>query len=94
MKISIEEIKKLQVLSALQSTDEELNKLAEDFEQITAFVEEVCSAKIDEVLDFCDAVRVSSLREDEIVESMSIDEVLKNAPEKEKTSFLVPKVVD
>lgn len=93
MKLTIKEIKKLQVLSALNETEQDLSKLVNDFDSITAFVKQVCDADIDDT-EYNKAVEIDDLREDVIMESMSIEDVLLNAPEKEGTSFAVPKVVE
>ena len=49
MKVTIEEIKRLQTLSALSSSDEELQNLIKDFEGIAQFVDQICDANLDDI---------------------------------------------
>ncbi len=94
MKITLEEIKKLQILSALESSEEELLELVDDFESIALFVEQVRACELDEECDYGKEVSIAELREDEVRGSMDVEDVLSNAPEIEETFFVVPKVVD
>lgn len=94
MKITFEEIKRLEKLSALSSDEEKLKSLVKDFEQIAEFVEQVRMIDIEE-LDSCNRVlTINELREDNIEESFSQNEILMNAPEKNDEVFIVPRVVD
>lgn len=94
MEISLNEIKRLEKLSALRSDDEKLKSLAKDFEQIFEFVEQIKGADIDEKVEYTRVLDVSDLRPDEQKESMTQNEILSNAPEKGEGAFIVPKVVD
>lgn len=94
MEISLNEIKRLEKLSALRSDDEKLKSLAKDFEQIFEFVEQIRSADIDEKVEYSRVLDISELRQDEIKPSMPQDEILANAPEQGEGAFIVPKVVD
>lgn len=94
MEISLDEIKRLEKLSALRSDDEKLKSLAKDFEQIFEFVEQIKNADIDEKIEYSRVLDVSELRQDEIKPSMPQDEILANAPEQGEGAFIVPKVVD
>ena len=94
MEITLDEIKRLEKLSALSSSEEKLKSLLKDFEQIAQFVEQVKEADIDQEMEYTRVLDISELRSDEIVPSMPQDEVLFNAPEKGEGAFVVPKVVD
>lgn len=94
MKITLDEIKRLEKLSALSSSEEKLLSLVKDFEQIADFVEQVTSVDIDEENTFGRIVQIKDLREDEIIPSFSQEEILANAPEKGEGAFIVPKVVE
>lgn len=94
MNIDLKEIKRLEKLSALSSSEEKLQSLVKDFEQISAFVDQVKNADIEE-LDSCERIiKVDELREDIVEKSFSQEEILANAPEKGEGAFVVPKVVD
>lgn len=94
MKITIEEIKRLEKLSALSSSEEKLQSLKSDFEQIAEFVEQVTRADIEDIDIYDRLIDIQELREDEVVNSFSQEEILANAPEKGEGAFIVPKVVD
>ena len=94
MKITLDEIKYLEKLSALKSSDERLLSIAEDFNDIAEFVNQVKNADVSTELNFEPALSMSELREDVAKESISQDEVLMNAPEKSGGYFVVPKVVN
>lgn len=94
MKISLDEIKRLEKLSALSSDDEKLKKLVKDFEQIAEFVEQVSNTDIDEPDLYEKNLKIEQLRDDIVMPSFSQEEILANAPEKGEGAFIVPKVVD
>ena len=94
MKITLDEIKYLEKLSALSSSDEKLISLMDDFNNIKEFVEQVKNAEINEALVYDNYHTISELREDEPKESMETSKILMNAPDKTENSFVVPKVVN
>lgn len=94
MKITLDEIKYLERLSALSSPDEKLMALADDFNNIKEFVEQVKNADIKEELKFENVHSLSELRKDEPKPSIPVSEVLENAPESANGYFVVPKVVN
>lgn len=94
MNIDLKEIKRLEKLSALSSSEEKLQSLVKDFEQISAFVDQVKNADIEELNSYGRIVKVDNLREDVVQKSFSQEEILANAPEKGEGAFVVPKVVD
>lgn len=94
MKITLEEIKRLEKLSALSSDEEKLKELVKDFEQIADFVEQVTNVDIEDNDSFGRVLEIDELRKDEIVPSFPQEEILANAPEKGEGAFIVPKVVD
>lgn len=94
MNIDLKEIKRLEKLSALSSSDEKLQSLVKDFEQISAFVDQVKNADIEELTFSERTVKVDELREDSVEKSFPQKEILANAPEKGEGAFVVPKVVD
>lgn len=94
MEITLKEIKRLQKLSALSSSDEKLESLVADFNQIANFVEQIKNANIEDLKVTTRTIEVEDLRSDEVKLSMPQEEVLANAPEKSEGAFVVPKVVD
>ena len=95
MKIDFEEIKRLEKLSALSSSEEKLKSLAEDFNKIAEFVEQVKNADIEQTdIGYQRVLKIDELRADEVVPSMPQSEIVSNAPEKEDGCFVVPKVME
>lgn len=94
MKITFEEIKRLEKLSALSSNEDKLKNLVEDFEEIAKFVEQVKDADISSEMEYIRTLKIDELRKDEIKASMPQEEILANAPEIKDGAFVVPKVVD
>ncbi len=94
MKITLDEIKRLEKLSALSSSEEKLKGLVKDFEQIAEFVEQVRNVDIEELNSYNRVLDISELRDDEVRPSFNRDVILMNAPEKGEGAFIVPRVVD
>jgi len=94
MKITLEEIKRLEKLSALSYDDEKLESFVKDFEQIAQFVEQVTNVDVEEANVYGRIVKIEQLRDDVVIPSYSQEQILANAPEKGEGAFVVPKVVD
>lgn len=94
MEIDIKEIKRLEKLSAISFTDEKLESFKKDFNSIANFVEQIKAFNEEVVEDYSNSISIKNLREDEIIQSLSQEEILANAPEKGEGAFVVPKVVD
>ena len=94
-KIDIEEAKKLAKLSRLEFSDNELKMFVKDFENILGQVDLINLVNTDKVELFEKTVNAKSeLRSDEIKKSYSQDEILKNAPQSEDGTFIVPITVE
>lgn len=92
--ISSEEIMHLASLSALEFSKEEAKEFSKEFNNILKFVDKIANAKLEKDDIFASAVLISELREDEVKESYTREEILKNAPKQRKGYFVVPKVVE
>ncbi len=93
-KITIEEVKRLADLSALEFTDEELASFIPEFENILHLVDEVKNCDVgDGQIDYPKHL-LCSLRDDQVKESLPQEEILKNSPKTKKGSFCVPKMLD
>ncbi len=95
MGISRDEVRHVARLARLALTDDEEELMTDQLGSILDFI-----AKLDE-LDTTDveptyhAVEMSNvLREDESRPSPPLDEVLKNAPQRQDPFFLVPRILD
>ena len=92
--ISSEEIMHLASLSALEFSEKEAKEFSKEFNNILKFVDKIASAKLEKDDIFTSAVLISELREDDVKESYTREEILTNAPKQRKGYFVVPKVVE
>lgn len=93
--ISREEVIKLAKLSRLTFTDEEIEKYQEDLNSIVEYADKLSSIDVSSVkptATISDMVNV--LREDEVKPSLTRNEVLQNAKDKQYGCFYVSKVVE
>lgn len=93
-KISIEEVKRLASLSALEFSEEELASFTEEFSTILALVEKVKNSDIGSTKIKPVSHDLSELREDNVKPSFTQEEVLLNSPKTKKGSFCVPKMLE
>ena len=94
MKVSLDEIKRLEKLSVIKSDDEKLQVWAKEFGEIFDFVDQIKNAKVDEKLEYNRVVEITDLREDIVCRSFTQEEALATATEKGEGAFVVPKVVE
>ena len=94
-KIDVQEAKKLAKLSRLEFSDAELEKFVVDFEGILGQVDLINSVNTDSVELFEKAINANTeLRKDEIKKSFEQSDILKNAPQSEDGTFVVPITVE
>jgi len=88
------EVRQVALLARLGLSDEELDGLRGELNNILAYVEQLQELDLDEVVPTTHAVRlVNSTREDEPVPSLPREKVLMNAPEAKDGAFLIPRIV-
>jgi len=95
MKLDEKMVDKIAKLSKLKFNDEEKSTIINDMNKMLEFVDQLKELNTDHVeplIHMSDEVNV--LREDEIVETISQQDALKNAPSKDSTYFKIPKVLD
>lgn len=94
MKISKEEVEKLAHLSRLEFNAEEIASVQKDMDKILGFVDKINELDLDgvEPLIYMSDER-NVLRKDEVSQTITKDEALKNAPDKDTDYFRVPKVL-
>ncbi len=93
MKITKEEILHLADLSRLTLTDEEIDNL--NMEGIIELANELSQLDISSVKPTNHILDINNaFREDVIKKSYDRDDILKNAPQKQRGCFLVPQVVE
>ena len=92
VEIDIEHVARL---SRLELTDDEKARLREQLGVILEAAAKVSEVATDDVPPTAYAIpRSNVLRPDEITPSLTVEEVLSNAPEVEDDRFKVPKVVE
>jgi aspartyl-tRNA(Asn)/glutamyl-tRNA(Gln) amidotransferase subunit C len=94
MKIDDSMIEKISRLAYLEFGEEEREKIRKDLEQILTFVEklnELDTEDVDPLVYLSENKDV--LREDKAIRTISTEEALLNAPEKDGRFFKVPKVI-
>ena len=94
MSISIEEVEKIAHLARLFLTDDEKKQLSKELSIILEYMDtlnELNTSNIKPLSHPLDLVNV--FREDQLGESLSTEDALKNAPDKTDKYFKVPKVI-
>jgi len=95
MKISKDDIIKVSELARLEFKEKELEKFTEQLGNILEYIEQLNELNTDNVEPTSHVLDMSTpLREDKVVEWLSTEEVLKNAPESEDDFFVVPQVIE
>jgi len=95
MKISKEDVIKVSELARLEFKKEEIEKFTEQLGNILEYIEKLNELDTDNVEPTSHVLDISTpLREDKVVEWLSAEEVLKNAPESEDDFFVVPQVIE
>jgi aspartyl-tRNA(Asn)/glutamyl-tRNA(Gln) amidotransferase subunit C len=93
-KISLEQVKHVAKLSRLSMTEDEARAVAEQLEQILEYVAMIGELDVNDVEPMSHgAVMRNVLRDDVVEPSLPLEEVLKNAPERDGPFFKVPKVI-
>jgi aspartyl-tRNA(Asn)/glutamyl-tRNA(Gln) amidotransferase subunit C len=92
VEIDIEHVARL---ARLDLSSEEKQKLRDQLAQILEHAAKVGEVAADDVPPTASAIaRANVFREDEVEPSLPVDEVLKNAPDREDDRFKVPRIVE
>ena len=95
MKIDKQTLDKIAHLSRLEISKEDEPKMLQDLTSIVTFVEKLNEVNTDGVEPLTTmSQEINALREDEPGGHLTHEEVLKNAPAKDKDFFRVPKVIE
>jgi aspartyl-tRNA(Asn)/glutamyl-tRNA(Gln) amidotransferase subunit C len=95
MNIDKQTLEKLAHLSRLEINEKDEAKMMQDLSAIVTFVEKLNEVNTDGVEPLTTmSQEVNALREDEPGGHLTHEEVLKNAPAKDKDFFRVPKVIE
>ena len=95
MRIDKDLVEKIAHLARLQFNEKEKVKIEADLNRILDFMEtlnEVDTSKVEPLIYMNDEVNV--LRKDEVIQTITHEEGLANAPKKDTDYFRVPKVIE
>ena len=95
MSVSPEQVRHIAKLARIAMSDEELERLVPELNQILGWVEQLEEVDTDGVEPLTAVVpNTLRLREDKVMDGNCRDEVLANAPVAEHGFFAVPKVIE
>lgn len=95
MSITKETVKYVANLSRIDLTDNELEELSVQLNDILEFIDKLKKVDIEGVNPTSHILSVSNvLREDKAGNSLTISKVLENAPQKKGNFFVVPRVIE
>ena len=95
MKISTENVKEVAELARLEFKEDEIETFRIQFENILKFISKLDELDIDDIKPTTHVLDISTpLRDDVVIDWISQDEALKNAPQAEDGFFAVPKVIE
>src|SRR3712207_9402282 len=95
MAIDRETVDHVARLARLALSDEERERMSEELSVILAHVEKIQALELDALEPTAHAVALENvMRPDEVTPSLSQDEALANAPEREDDRFKVPRIVE
>ncbi len=92
-KITIDEVKRLATLSALEFEESELAQFATEFESILEMVDEIKNCDVDSKQVY-KSHKFEDLREDLPQESFSQEKALQNSPKTRKGAFAVSQMLE
>ncbi len=94
MGISRDEVKHVAYLARLGFSEEELDLYASQLANILDYVAKLNELDTSQIEPTYHALQLTNVfREDEVKPSFSVEEVLSNAPERERDLFVVPRVI-
>lgn len=95
MAISAKQVEQAAFLARLQLSPEELSRFAPQMDEIVRFVEKLKAAPVEGVIPTTHVLPLSNvLREDETQKSLTQEEALSNAPQREGPFFKVPRIIE
>lgn len=94
-RISEEQVKHVAHLARLAITEEEAQRFTKQLDAIISFGEQLAEVNTDGVEPMSHVLAMKNvLRDDTPKESLPVEEVLKNAPERDGNQFKVPLVLE
>ena len=95
MSIDKDTVKHISKLARISLDDKKINDLSKDLTSIMKFIEKLNTINTDKITPLTSIINASlKSRKDEIKDGKIRDQILKNSPEKNDESFVVPKVLE
>ncbi len=95
MKIRTETVRALADLASLELAPEEVERMRRDLDAILAYVEKLSELDTSDVPPTAHVLDISTpLRPDQVHDVLPVSEVVRNAPDHDDTSMIVPKVIE
>lgn len=94
MEITKDTVQKVAKLAKLQFNEEETALIQKDLSKMLAFVDQINQVDTEAVLPLTHMNQEANvLREDDVEETITQEQALKNAPQKDSDYFKIPKVL-
>ena len=94
MNISKDTVKYVANLARLKLTEAELEKFSQQLNDILGYVDQLKEINISNISPMAHVLDIKNVkRKDQPTSSLGLEEILKNAPQKEGKFFKVPKVI-
>lgn len=90
-KISIEDVKKIAIMTKLHIEESELEGVRKQLEDVLSYAERV--QQIAEEIEIPSNKNINHDREDSVITN-NVEDILEQAPQQEDNYFVVPKIVD
>jgi len=95
MPVSTDQVRHIAKLARIAMSDEEIDRLAPELNNILGWVEQLAEVNTDGVEPLTAVIdQKLRLRDDKVTEGNIRDEILANAPEAQHGFFAVPKVIE
>ena len=95
MAISEETVKYVAHLARIQLKESQLKTMAEQLEDILKFIDKLKELDIKDIKPTSHILPITNvLREDDLKASLSLEEVLEDAPQRKNNFFAVPKIIE
>ncbi len=95
MKITAETVRELADLAALELAPEDSERMQRDLEAILGYVEKLSELDTSGVPPTAHLLDLATpMREDRVAGTLPVEEAVRNAPEHDRSSMIVPKVIE
>ncbi len=93
--LRLEEVKHIAMLARISLTDQEIQKLSSQLSAVVEYIGKLKEIDTKDVEPTSHVIPINNVfRDDNIRQSLSPQEMLKNAPDSNEGFFIVPKIID